>query len=146
LHGAAHYFKLAADQGLAVGQHKSGVPIDLARAARYFKLAADQGHAIAQTAHELCLLNGKGVPIDMNGVAHYFKWAADQGDAAGQYNDGLWLGDGVGIAMDLSRYLELTADQANPDAQLIFAALLRNGIIKIRYFKFAAEQRVAEAQ
>jgi TPR repeat protein len=56
------------------------------------------------------------------------------------------LRDGVGIAMDLSRYLELTADQANPDAQLAVGALLRHGIIKIRYFKFAAEQRVAETQ
>jgi TPR repeat protein len=48
-------------------------------AAHYLKLAADQGDDGAQINYRNCLQNGKGVSIDMRSAVHYFKLAADQG-------------------------------------------------------------------
>jgi TPR repeat protein len=53
---AAHYYKLAADHGLAGAQYNygfllengDGIPTDKTLAALYYRLAADQGHADAR--------------------------------------------------------------------------------------------------
>jgi TPR repeat protein len=46
-------------------------------AAHYFKLAADQGNAAAQNNYGVCLKKVEGVSIDLKLAAHYFKLAAD---------------------------------------------------------------------
>jgi TPR repeat protein len=55
-----------------------GIPIDKSLAAHYFKLAADQGYAAAQTNYRTLLEDGDGIPIDRSLAAHYYKLAADQ--------------------------------------------------------------------
>jgi hypothetical protein len=54
-------------------QNGEGVSIDFQGAAHYLKLAADQGIAVAQNNYGMCLLDGKGVWIDLQGAAHYLK-------------------------------------------------------------------------
>jgi TPR repeat protein len=46
-------------------------------AAHYLKLAADQGHAFGQNNYGVCLKKGEGVEIDLKLAAHYFKLTAD---------------------------------------------------------------------
>jgi TPR repeat protein len=47
------------------------VSIDFQGAAHYFKLAADQGYAHAQFNYGMCLYQGEGVSINFQGTAHY---------------------------------------------------------------------------
>jgi TPR repeat protein len=47
-------------------------------AAHYFKLAADHGIAVAQFNYGLYLEHGESASIDLKGTAHYFQLAADQ--------------------------------------------------------------------
>jgi hypothetical protein len=65
-----------------------GVSIDKKGAAHYYKLAVDQGYADAQYNYGNCLKKGEGVSTDFKGAAHYFILAADQGIAAAQLNYG----------------------------------------------------------
>jgi hypothetical protein len=45
----------------------------LSRAAHYFKLAADQGHADAQTSYGNGLHGGKGISVDFKGAVPLFQ-------------------------------------------------------------------------
>jgi TPR repeat protein len=65
-------------------QDGDGVPTNKADAAHYFKLAVDQGHAEAQLKYELCLQDGDRVDgdeaeRDEAEAARYLEQAADQG-------------------------------------------------------------------
>jgi TPR repeat protein len=66
-------------------------------AAHYFKLAADQGIDVAQLNYGICLHNGEGVSIDLEGAVHYYKLAADQGIDVAQFNYGLCLQKAEGV-------------------------------------------------
>jgi TPR repeat protein len=75
---AVYSFKLAADQGNAIGQSQYGVylrgdigiPIDSGVAAQSFKLPANQGNAIGQWQYGVCLFAGIGIPVDSGTAAH----------------------------------------------------------------------------
>jgi TPR repeat protein len=76
------------------------VGIDFQKAVHYFKLAADQGVANAQFWYGFCLDNGRGVAIDLPKAAHYYKLAADQGVPESQLNYGFCLDNGRGVPID----------------------------------------------
>jgi TPR repeat protein len=90
----------------------SGVSIDFRRAAHDFKPAADQGLAIAQCFYGEMLRIGDGVPIDPCGGAHYFKLAADQGEAIAQFGYGTgmmfrWICNGAPVISNLLQTKDL---------------------------------------
>jgi TPR repeat protein len=76
---------------------------DLQKTAHYFKLAADQGLADAQFNYGVCLENGRGVPSDFQKAVHYYKLAADQEMANAQLNYGICLYNGRGVPIDLQK-------------------------------------------
>jgi hypothetical protein len=86
---AVRYFRLAAEQGLAIAQHNlaccfeygQGVPQDWAEAVRYYRLAAGQGHARAQFTLACCLDKGEGVAQDLAEAVRYYRLAAAQASA-----------------------------------------------------------------
>jgi TPR repeat protein len=87
-------------------------------AAHFIKLAADQGIAQAQFNYGCCLNQGEGVSIDFRAAAHYFKLAADQGIAEAQFNYGacLILDPIQQDYIVAAEYLRLAADQGHiPD-------------------------------
>ena len=92
---AVRWSRLAADQGLAVGQSNRGsaegrgVPQDDAEAVRLFRLAAELGHASAQSNLGSMYAEGRGVPQDDAEAVRWSRLAADQGNALGQYNLGV---------------------------------------------------------
>ena len=86
---AAHFFRLAAEQGHAAAQHNlgwcyqrgEGVAQDWAEAVLYFRLAAEQGHAGAQTNLGGCFERGEGVAQDVAEAVRYYRLAAAQAGA-----------------------------------------------------------------
>ena len=87
---AAHWYRLAADQGLDRAEYSlgrlyfsgEGVRQDRAEAAKYFRRAAVQGYALAQhrlaRAYEL----GLGVPQDLAEAHWWYSLAADSNGLA----------------------------------------------------------------
>jgi TPR repeat protein len=52
----------------------------------YFKLSADQGIALAQNNYGFFLAKGRSVSIDLQQAAHSYKLSADQGIAVARNN------------------------------------------------------------
>jgi TPR repeat protein len=133
-----------------------GVPKDFPKAAHYLKLAADQGFAKAQFAYGICLHDGVGVSMDLPRSVHYLKLAADQGFAAAQFAYRIGLPQGNEVPMDpmqVSHSLKPTPEQKHSAVPIADAALLRDGraVLEDRSaapgdFRFAAEEGGAEAQ
>jgi TPR repeat protein len=140
LEGAAHYFKLSADQGNANGQWRygeclrdgKGIPIDLEGAAHYFKLSADQGNAAGQWLYGVCLQDGQGIPIDLEGAAHYFKLSADQGNADGSSDCGMAMLTGLGQDRDCEnaiRCFQLSARNGGANGRAVACWMAENDIV-----------------
>jgi TPR repeat protein len=70
---------------------------NLARAAEYFRLAAEQGNAIGQVNFGFCLKNGDGVEKDVVRAVEYFRLSADQGNVEAQFHFATCLEKGTGI-------------------------------------------------
>jgi TPR repeat protein len=91
---AVHFFRKAADQGLAEAQFNlgsryangRGVVKDEPTAAYWYRKAAEQGHAKAQNNLGLMYYHGQGVTQDKPIAANWFRKAADQGNANAQKN------------------------------------------------------------
>jgi TPR repeat protein len=64
-----------------------GVPMEEAIVVDYFKLAADQGRALGQFHYRICLWEGTRVPMNKSAGARYFKLSSDQEDA--QFRSGV---------------------------------------------------------
>jgi hypothetical protein len=142
---AAHYFKLAADQGHSRAQlhygiflsEGRGIPMNHSLAAHYFKLSADQGNPSAQFNYAHCFMEGKGIPMNYSLAAHYFKLSADQGNPNAQFNYALFLMEGQSIPMNYSLaayYFKLAADQGVVQEQAAYAESLRavaNGLSRL---------------
>ena len=85
---AAHFFRLAAEQGFVKAQHNlgvccergEGVAQDWAEAARYFRLAAAEGDADAQCNLGVCYERGEGVAQDWAEAVRCYRLAAAQAD------------------------------------------------------------------
>jgi TPR repeat protein len=132
---AVRFYKLAADQGLALAQcclgvcyeygkgvskqfasidwrptKGVGVSKDPSEAVRYYRLAADQGLALAQFCLGFCYNNGEGVSKDPSEAVRFYRLAADQGLALAQCNLGVYYENGEGVSKDPSeavRYYRL---------------------------------------
>jgi TPR repeat protein len=122
LTAAASYFKLAADQNLALGQFHygvcfvsaQGVPADHIEAMKWFKRAAENGLPEAQVVAGIFSFLGIGCCVYFVEAEEFFKMAADQGDAMGEFNYATALSQHLSSVDDLatmSRYLKRTADQ-----------------------------------
>ncbi len=77
-----------------------GLPQDYGEAVKWFRLAADQGLALAQNSLGTMYANGRGVPQDDQEAAKWFRLAAEQGDALGQLNLGFMYATGQGVPKD----------------------------------------------
>jgi TPR repeat protein len=89
LKGAAHYFKLAADQGDAIGQYNYGhslqngenVSKDFKDATYSYKLAAHEGHSLSRWHFSVCVSECALVCSDPKLEADYFEFFASLGYA-----------------------------------------------------------------
>ena len=80
----------------------AGVPQDDIEAVRWYRLAADQGIAVAQVTLGFMYADGdtRALPQDDAEAVRWFRLAADQGDVGAQYNLGLMYGNGRGVPQD----------------------------------------------
>ena len=164
-----------------------GVLKDDAEAGRWYRLAADQGLALAQLSLGQMYADGEGVLKDDAEAVRWFRLAAEQGDADAQFNLGVMHAAGEGVLKDEAeavRWFRLAAEQVHQsvaipdeglsDAELenLFAEMERSGprqghagaqfnlgvmhaagegVLKdeaeaVRWYRLAAEQGVASAQ
>ncbi len=80
---AAHWYRMAAEQGNALGQYAlaelyisgSGVGRDPAAAARWYRMASDQGHALSRYRLGNLYEKGLGVPLDYSAAAKMYASA-----------------------------------------------------------------------
>jgi uncharacterized protein len=136
---AAHWTRLAAEQGDPVAQHNlglmyhagSGVIADLAESVRWLRLAAEQG--VAQARYNLGVLyeDGTGVPQDISEALRWYRLAAQFGDAGAQINLSNCFHNGRGVVLDESLaawWMSLAADQGAVDAQLSLGIRYLHGV------------------
>ena len=64
-----------------------GVPASNITAFKLFKLAADQGNAIGQAGMGVMYLEGRATQINPRTAVKYFQASADQGQYIGQSQD-----------------------------------------------------------
>jgi len=117
-HEAVRHFNL----GAAYARGDSGLPQDERQAAHYYKLAADEGHAGAQFVLGLTYAKGSGVlPQDDREAVRLFKLAAEQGDDWAQYSLGLFYAEGLGglpqDEREAARLFKLASDQGLAQAK-----------------------------
>jgi TPR repeat protein len=165
---AARLYKLAADQGDAIGQANLGVFYEQGRgglskddreAARLYKLAADQGNATAQVNLAGLYVNaGGGLTQDDREAVRLTNLAADQGSAIAQAYLGFFYEQGRGgLPKDdgeAGRLYKLAADQGYAYGQVYLAGLYvngRGGFPKddreaVRLYRLAADQGIAGAE
>ena len=77
-----------------------GVPQNDTKAARWFRMAAEQGLALGQTSLGYMYLTGRGVPKDVVEAVRLFRLAAEQGDATAQLKLGGMYALGLGVPKD----------------------------------------------
>lgn len=160
---AAHWFRLAADQGSTEAQrylafallHGRGVKEDVAEGIRRLRLAADAGDAPAQREMGYHYAVGSGVGLDEAEAVRWFRLAADHGDAIAQHDLGYALANGYGVARDpieAIHWFGLAAEQGRPEAQSELGLAYEHGLgVAVDYEKsvywnrLAAEQGYAEA-
>ena len=105
---AVKWYRLAADQGLALAQFMlgamygkgEGVPQDYAEALKWYRLAAYQGDFGAQYNLGIAYNYGRGVPQDYAEAVKWYRLAADQGYAVAQSNLGVKYFNGQGVPKD----------------------------------------------
>jgi len=124
---AAKWYRLAADQGHALGQkHLSelydagrGVPHDEAEAAKWCQIAAEQGLLGAQYSLAVMFASGQGVKLNDAEAVKWYRRAAEQGDTMAQYNLGDRYTTGRSVPKDpveAYKWLSLASAQGLPDA------------------------------
>lgn len=136
---AAHWTRLAAEQGDPVAQHNlglmyhagSGVTADLEESARWLRLAAEQG--VAQARYNLGVLyeDGTGVPQDISEALRWYRLAAQFGNAGAQINLANCFHNGWGVVLDeflAAWWMRLAADQGAVDAQLSLGIRYLHGV------------------
>ena len=77
-----------------------GVPQNYVKAAHWYRLAANQGDADAQSLLGVLYYNGQGVPQNYVKAAHWYRLAANQGDADAQSFLGDLYYNGQGVPQD----------------------------------------------
>eukprot|EP01125_Pyxidicula_operculata_P010425 TRINITY_DN3429_c0_g1_i1.p1 TRINITY_DN3429_c0_g1~~TRINITY_DN3429_c0_g1_i1.p1 ORF type:complete len:732 (+),score=112.67 TRINITY_DN3429_c0_g1_i1:98-2293(+) len=165
---AAHYLKMAANQGNAISQcfmgvlHDNGLGVkkDTEKAVEYFKLATKKRLCAAQYHLGIKYYSGVGVNQNYFKAAHYFTLASEQTDEEGSANALYALGrmyeDGLGVERDVQKSVELIQAAANKgfaEAQYYVASAYqkgkgttRNNIVAFNFMKLAADQGLKQAQ
>jgi uncharacterized protein len=129
---AAHYSRLAADQGWPAAQRElgrmyltgRGVAKDEAGGVSWLKKAAAGGDAAAMGFLGQLALSGQGMAQDDAAGARWIKQAADHGDAGAATNFAVLLANGRGVAKDEResvRYAQLAADAGDANGQVVLA-------------------------
>ena len=125
---AAHYFRLAADQGHHEAQSRLamqvcnglGVPKNADDCIRYYKQAAEGGVTQAQVNLAARYLSGDGTPTNHAEAARLARIAADKGDPTGQLLLGICYETGAGVGKsrgEAVRLYRLAAAKGNSSAQ-----------------------------
>ena len=97
-----------------------GVPKDDKKAVKWFRLAAEQGDALGQNALGNMYDTGRGVPKDDKESAKWRTLAAEQGNSQSQYNLGVMYENGKGVLKDYKtavKWYRLAAEQGYAPAQ-----------------------------
>jgi clan AA aspartic protease (TIGR02281 family) len=125
---AAHWYRLAADQGHHEAQSRLamlncnglGVPKNMDECVRLYRQAAEGGVTLAQTNLAARYLMGDGMPTNHGEAARLARLAADKGDATGQLLLAICYETGVGVGQNRNealRLYRLSAGQGNASAQ-----------------------------
>ena len=125
---AAHYFKLAADQGHHEAQARLamqvcnglGVPKSADDCIKLYKAAAEGGITQAQVNLAARYLSGDGTATNHPEAARLARTAADKGDPTGQYLLGVCYETGAGVGQNRGeavRLYRLSAAKGNAAAQ-----------------------------
>ena len=77
-----------------------GVPQDYAEAVKWYRMAAEQGNALGQTNLGVMHEKGKGVPKGYAEAVEWYRLAAEQGHASAQTNLGVMYDKGQGVLQD----------------------------------------------
>ena len=108
---AAVNYRVAADQGNALGQYAlgwmyhsgEGIARDATQAVLWYRKAAEQGYAPGQ--HKLGWMydNGEGIAKDAVRAVFWYRKAAEQGYAPAENNLGAAYANGEGVARDAAQ-------------------------------------------
>lgn len=125
------------------------------RAAHYARLAADQGHGPSMTELGRMMFVGRGVEQDERGAVAMFRRAAEAGDPAGMSFLGQLYMTGQGVPNDVAAGMELfrrAADLGHPEAQGVYglSLMLGQGVAEnvsegLRYIRLGAAQNDPQA-
>ena len=161
---AVHWYRKAADQGLAKAQanlaimyrNGRGVPKSDEKAVYWLRKAADQGLARGQNSLGWMYEVGRGVPKDKPKAVEYYRKAADQGLASAQTNLAFMHEKGLGTPKNYERavwWYRKAADKGWQRAQTNLATMYRDGLgveksddEAVRWLRKAADQKYRSAQ
>jgi TPR repeat protein len=164
---AVKWFRLAAQQNLAVAQFNLGlmyseawgVDQDLNEALKWYRLAAEQGLADAQSNLGMMYRNCRGVDHkDDKEAVKWFRLAAQQNLAVAQFNLGLMYAEGRGLDhkddKEAVKWFRLAAEQGSARAQSSLGMMYAEGRgvdnqddrEAVKWFRLAAHQNLAVAQ
>ena len=128
-----------------------GVPQDDKTAVKWYRLAAEQGDAVGQNALGNMYYTGRGVPKDGKESAKWRTLAAEQGNSQSQYNLGVMYENGRGVSQDdktAVKWYRLAAEQGIANAQRALKRLQKEiaKLNKLRELQARAKQGDANAQ
>ncbi|GGJ52214.1 serine/threonine-protein kinase [Deinococcus roseus] len=112
-------------------QQGEGVPRDEKTAAHWYRMAADQGHASAQNDLGFLYMKGRGVVQSHAEAAKLFRQAAEQGHAIAQYNLAVLFEHGTGVTQSLVQafdWYRKAARQEHLKAQSKLARMYEKGL------------------
>jgi len=136
---AAHWYRVAAEQGFAAAQFRLGVlyhrgdglPQNFSLGTRWIERAAKQGYAEAK--YELWRMHKYGkarVPRNLSTAVNWLRSAAKQGHADAQTILGMMYKDGEGVPRDYfeaATWFKRAADQNHAMGHMLLAGLYVEG-------------------
>ena len=136
---AAHFYKLAAAQGLTEAEFNlamcyeagTGVDVDFEEAKRWYARAAEKGDTDSEFCLGLCYDAGRGVDVDFGEARRWYARAAAKGDHDAQVNLGFLYEVGNGVEVDFDeakRLYELAAAQGDDFAECNLGDLYADGL------------------
>ena len=139
---ASHWFRKAADQGIANARYNLGVlyhqglgvKTNMKEAMYWYEQASVLGHPEAQYNLGIAYIEGIGVPYNPQQAASYFEQAANGGVMEAAYNLGLIYENGLlGQAKpDVAlMWYKVAADQGSPEAKTALEQLAKALDIKL---------------
>ncbi len=135
---AVQWFRKAADQGDALGEHYlgwmyrngRGVPRNNEQAFTWLSRSANQGYAAAQNLVAMMYFRGEGIEKNTEQSAKWHRLAADQGEVTSQMLLGAMYFKGVGVPQsneDGLYWMEKACASGSSDAQTQLGIMFYNG-------------------